>query len=140
MHFAETVSTNSAGFRSVIESRKAQVETTLSEAQETARKPRRRAAPQNPTTRSSNSVQNLYSWIRSAILNGKFAAGEAINQAQLAVQFGVSRTPLREALRMLQAEGLLVGEINQRMRVARLTPEDIVSLYAARIVLETLRL
>lgn len=108
----------------------------MSDAQETARKPRRRAAPQNPTARSSNSVQNLYSWIRSAILNGKFAAGEAINQAQLAVQFGVSRTPLREALRMLQAEGLLVGEINQRMRVATISPREIDSLYATRILLE----
>jgi DNA-binding GntR family transcriptional regulator len=112
------------------------MEKPLSKIQEEVRKPRRRPTSQIPTARSSNSVQNLYSWIRSAILNGKFAAGEAINQAQLAVQFGVSRTPLREALRMLQAEGLLVGEINQRMRVASISPSEIDSLYATRILLE----
>jgi DNA-binding GntR family transcriptional regulator len=112
------------------------VENELSKSPQESRKRRRGAAAQSPTVRSSNSVQNLYSWIRSAILNGKFAAGEAINQAQLAVQFGVSRTPLREALRMLQAEGLLVGEINQRMRVATISPREIDSLYATRILLE----
>jgi DNA-binding GntR family transcriptional regulator len=88
------------------------------------------------STRSSNQVENLYQWVRSAILNGKIAAGETISQSQLAAQFGVSRTPLREALRMLQAEGLIVGELNQRMRVARLSPADIDSLYATRILLE----
>jgi DNA-binding GntR family transcriptional regulator len=86
--------------------------------------------------RSANNVRELYAWVRAAILNGKIGADEPISQSQLAAEFGVSRTPLREALRMLQAEGLVVGELNQRMRVASLTAEGIDSLYAARIVLE----
>lgn len=90
--------------------------------------------------RSNNNVRDLYSWVRAAILNGKMEAGEQINQAQLSQEFGVSRTPLREALRMLQAEGLVEGELNQKMRVSALTAEDIDSLYAARIMLETLGL
>lgn len=86
--------------------------------------------------RSSNRVDNLYRWIRTAILNGRIVAGESINQAQLATQFAVSRTPIREALRMLQAEGLVVGELNQRMHVAHIIPADVDSLYATRILLE----
>jgi DNA-binding GntR family transcriptional regulator len=88
------------------------------------------------TVRSANNVRELYAWVRAAILNGRIAADQPISQSQLAAEFGVSRTPLREALRMLQAEGLVVGELNQRMRVASLTAEGIDSLYAARIVLE----
>ena len=88
--------------------------------------------------RSANNVQELYAWVRAAILNGKIGAGEPISQAKLANELGVSRTPLREALRMLQAEGLIVGELNQRMRVATMAAEDIDYLYAARIVLEAL--
>jgi DNA-binding GntR family transcriptional regulator len=86
--------------------------------------------------RSANNVRDLYSWVRAAILNGKIGAGEKINQARLAAELRVSRTPLREALRMLQAEGLVVGELNQRMYVTTLTPEEIDSLYAERILLE----
>jgi DNA-binding GntR family transcriptional regulator len=86
--------------------------------------------------RSANNVRELYSWVRAAILNGKIGAGEKINQARLAAELRVSRTPLREALRMLQAEGLVVGELNQRMYVTTLTPEEIDSLYAERILLE----
>lgn len=87
--------------------------------------------------RSANNVRELYQWIRAAILNGKIAADEPISQAKLAAELGVSRTPLREALRMLQAEGLVVGELNQRMRVASPTAEDLDSLYGSRIVLES---
>lgn len=87
--------------------------------------------------RSLGTVDNLYSWIRSAILSGKLAAGEVLNQAQLAQQLHVSRTPLREALRMLQAEGLVVGKLNQKMLVSEISPDDIDGLTAARILLES---
>lgn len=99
------------------------------------------AGPSRPlAVRSANNVQELYAWVRAAILNGKIGAGEPISQSQLAAELGVSRTPLREALRMLQAEGLIVSELNQRMRVASMTAEGIDSLYAARITLEALGL
>jgi DNA-binding GntR family transcriptional regulator len=96
---------------------------------------RRRAS--DAPIRSSSNVSDLYSWVRTAILNGKMKAGEKISQARLSSELGVSRTPLREALRMLQAEGLVVGELNQRMQVASVTAEQLDSLYAARILLES---
>ena len=66
--------------------------------------------------RSANNVRELYAWVRAAILNGKIGADEPISQSQLAAEFGVSRTPLREALRMLERE----IEENTLHRVQRL--------------------
>ena len=57
-----------------------------------------------------------------------------------AKQLGVSRTPLREVLRMLQEEGLVEIEPNQRTRVAGLDPQELDDVYASRILLETLAL
>ena len=45
--------------------------------------------------------------LRTAIYDGQFADGEELNQVELAQFFGVSRVPIREALRQLQAEGLV---------------------------------
>jgi DNA-binding GntR family transcriptional regulator len=87
-------------------------------------------------SRSSNSVNNLYQWIRSAILNGKIKAGEQVNQAQLAVQFGVSRTPLREALRMLQREGLIISEPDRPVQISPLSAEDFEQIYIMRVAIE----
>jgi DNA-binding GntR family transcriptional regulator len=54
----------------------------------------------------------------------------------LARQLGVSRTPLREALRLLQREGLILSEPNRRIRVADFSLDDVEQLYAMRIALE----
>ena len=55
--------------------------------------------------------------LRDAILSGELAAGTVMSQVELARRFNVSRTPLREAIRMLQREGLIEGEANRRVRV-----------------------
>jgi len=76
--------------------------------------------------------------LRAAILRNELPAGMILNQVHVAKRLGVSRTPLREAFRMLQREGLIEGESNKRMRVASLSLDDLEDLYAMRILLEGL--
>jgi DNA-binding GntR family transcriptional regulator len=61
--------------------------------------------------------------------------GTRLSQVALADQLGVSRTPLPEVLRMLQEEGLVEIEPNQRTRVAGLDPQELDDVYASRILL-----
>jgi DNA-binding GntR family transcriptional regulator len=89
-----------------------------------------------PTARQS--VPPLHAYLRAAVLDGRLPPGTKLSQATLAEQLGVSRTPLREVLRMLQEEGLVTAEPNQRMRVAALDPAELDSTYAARILLGAL--
>jgi DNA-binding GntR family transcriptional regulator len=76
--------------------------------------------------------------IREEILTGQLEAGTWVSQVQLARRFGVSRGPIREALRLLEREGLIASEVNQRARVAAFSIHDLEQLYAARIVNEGL--
>jgi DNA-binding GntR family transcriptional regulator len=85
-----------------------------------------------------DNVMALRDQLRTAILHSELPAGVPLSQVELAKQLGVSRTPLREALRMLQYEGLIEGEPNRRVRIALLSVPDLDELYAMRISLETL--
>ena len=76
--------------------------------------------------------------LRDAILAGELKPGEVISQVKVAEDFGISRTPLREAIRMLEREGLLEGEPNKRVRVASFSIEDMQELYALRVTVEAL--
>ena len=66
----------------------------------------------------------------------QLVAGEELSQVELAGRLGVSTTPLREALRMLQREGLVEAARNRRVRVSELSIADMEDLYCARIPLE----
>ncbi|HEV2654346.1 MAG TPA: GntR family transcriptional regulator [Ktedonobacteraceae bacterium] len=85
-----------------------------------------------------NGVVPLYTRLRTMILDGVFPPGSMLSQVKLAESLGVSRIPLREALRMLQKEGLIEAEHNQRARVPSFEPSIVDSLYASRILLEAL--
>ncbi len=84
------------------------------------------------------SADVVHEALREAILSGGLPQGAVLSQVQLAQQFGVSRTPLREALRMLQVEGFVDSVPNRRVRVAEVSVGDLEQLYAQRIVLEAL--
>jgi DNA-binding GntR family transcriptional regulator len=85
------------------------------------------------------STEVVHERLRRDILRGAFDPHQPISQVQLAKRLGVSRTPLREALRMLQREGLVYSEPNRRVRVAALTVADLEELYAARVVVDALQ-
>ena len=84
-----------------------------------------------------NSVDILET-LRHLLITGQLKPGTILSQVDVAERFGVSRTPVREALRVLQHEGLLEGEANHRCRVVGFTAELIDSAYAERIMIETL--
>lgn len=70
------------------------------------------------------------------ILNGTFAPGGDMNEAELAAQLGVSRTPLREALLGLESEGFLQSAVGRGFAVAPLTERDVEEIYPVLWTLE----
>src|SRR5262249_15722407 len=85
-------------------------------------------------------IPHVHAYLRECILDGTLPPGTKLSQVSLAAQLGISRTPLREVLRMLQEEGLVVIEPNQRTKVASLDRAEPDDAYASRILLETLAL
>ena len=76
--------------------------------------------------------------IRDAILSGDFPAGMRLTELQLADEMGVSRTPIREAIRNLEQEGLVVMIPRRGAYVADVSIHDINEVYEIRTALETL--
>jgi DNA-binding GntR family transcriptional regulator len=74
--------------------------------------------------------------LRSAILGGELAPGAQVTESSLAEQFGVSRGPLREAMRQLIDEGLLVTVPYTGTHVVDLSVDDIREIYSMRVNLE----
>lgn len=74
--------------------------------------------------------------VRRAILDGVFPVGERLPQDQIAVALGVSRIPVRSALRSLESEGLVVFHPHRGATVSTLTPEDVAEIYEIRVRLE----
>jgi DNA-binding GntR family transcriptional regulator len=85
-------------------------------------------------------IPHVHAYLRECILDGTITPGTKLSQVALAEQLGISRTPVREVLRMLQEEGLVEIEPNQRTRVADLDPAELDDTYACRILMETLAL
>jgi len=89
-----------------------------------------------PTVRDGGSVAALHDCLRAAILRGELEPGGVVSQARLARAFGAGRTPLREALRLLEREGLVIAAPNRRVRIAALTAADFEGIAIARLALE----
>lgn len=75
--------------------------------------------------------------IRSLIASGEIVRGDRIQQDELAARFGTSITPVREALLLLEAEGVLVGEPHRGLRVAEAGEARVKSNYIMRRLAET---
>jgi DNA-binding GntR family transcriptional regulator len=93
---------------------------------------------QTSSANETDQTYAVYVRLRKAILHGVFPAMQPVSQVKLAKELGVSRTPLREALRMLQSEGLIESEHNKRVSVRPLDVSELDQIYGMRITLETL--
>lgn len=76
--------------------------------------------------------------LRARIFSGELPHGQRIVERELAESLGVSRGPVRDALRMLESEGLVVSTPRAGTRVASLTREDAIEVFAIREALEPL--
>ena len=78
-----------------------------------------------------------YDSLLAAILGGDMKSGERIRETEVAEQLQISRTPVREALRRLEAEGLVTVDANSRgLVIASLSYQEVMELYQMREVLE----
>jgi DNA-binding GntR family transcriptional regulator len=78
--------------------------------------------------------------LRQAILGGVFQDGQALRQDELAARFSISKIPVREALRRLEAEGLVIFYPNRGAVVASLSAAEAQEIAEMRVALETLAL
>jgi DNA-binding GntR family transcriptional regulator len=83
-------------------------------------------------------VDRLAATIQARVLSGEFASGSRLRQESLATEFGVSRTPVREALRKLQAAGIIQLEPRRGARVRGPSAREVREAYEVRAELEGL--
>jgi DNA-binding GntR family transcriptional regulator len=89
-------------------------------------------------TLESTKADDIAVLIEEAIVSGELAPGSVLRQEQLSERFGVSRTPVREALRRLAALGLVSFEPNRGVRVRTLELKDLREAFLVRAELEAL--
>src|SRR3954447_24162830 len=97
------------------------------------------ASPDSPAAarfQVQSVADQVYEVLRERIADGEIERGSRLHQEDLASEFGVSRTPVREALRRLAAEGLVDLFANRGARVATATDEQLRSSYETRLVVE----
>ncbi len=95
---------------------------------------------QTTTETGGAASARIAAFLREEILHGRFRPGDRIRQEDIAERFGASRLPVREALRMLEAEGLTEHEPNKGARVPRLSQHEVDMIYQMRERLEPLAL
>jgi DNA-binding GntR family transcriptional regulator len=100
-----------------------------------ARRPKPRPAPA-AVFQVQSVADQVYAVLRDRIAAGQIARGDRIHQEDLASELGISRTPVREALRRLAAEGLVDLKANRGARVSSSDAEDVRLSYETRLVVE----
>ncbi len=91
-----------------------------------------------PIQRSKSLHEQTYQALRTSILSGDLAPGERLVETQLAQRLQVSRTPIREAIRQLQKDGLVTIDGLEGLQVMTISAADAAQLYDCRLALETL--
>ena len=81
--------------------------------------------------------EKIYQKIRDDITFGTFGPGERLVEDRLAKEFKASRSPIREALRQLESEGLITFERNKGITIARLSIKQVDEIYTLRCLLES---
>lgn len=92
----------------------------------------RRLTPIN----ARNTSMVIADQIRDRIIDGSYAPGEQVNEANVAAELEISRGPVREALQRLNQEGLLVSYRNRGVFVVELGEHDVAEIYEARAAIE----
>lgn len=88
------------------------------------------------STAGRETTTHVYAALKRAIIRNELPAGEPLSQVSIARELGVSTTPLREALRLLETDGLVQSETNRRVRVSPLSVADLEEVYTMRVLLE----
>lgn len=89
------------------------------------------------TAKATTKSERIVDELRRLILSGELPRGAPLQQDELALRFDASITPVREALRVLAAEGLVVGEPHRGVRVASLDVERVKAVYVMRRLVES---
>ena len=82
--------------------------------------------------------EKVYDTLKQMIIDGVIKPGERIIETEYSNKFQISRTPIREAIRMLELEGLVESQTTGGVIVKTLTREEISEIYKIRIALESL--
>lgn len=90
------------------------------------------------TEQGSSLSSAVYNKLEEEILNGVYPSGENLTEISLSQKFGVSRTPIREALRKLERNGLVRIETNKGAVVAGISEKDLKEIYTIRMYIEGL--
>jgi DNA-binding GntR family transcriptional regulator len=88
------------------------------------------------TLQHDSLARSATDWIAARIISGDIKPGEKLTEIGLAERMGISRSPVREALRTLSRDGLITVEPRRGARVNRLDAQDAADLYACRLLLE----
>lgn len=96
----------------------------------------KKAPSRKPVKRKAQSAEIAFQMLRKAILTGEFKEGDRVREVRLVREWGIGRTPLREAIRRAAEAGYLVLRPNFAPVVRKLSAEDIAQIYALREVLE----
>jgi len=88
---------------------------------------------EKPTTLATEIARHL----REAIIKGELVPGERLNESRLTRELALSRSPVREAIRILEAEGLLTLEPHRGARVRPLSDRDLEEIFDVRLMIES---